>query len=157
MSKQFEISESCVDLHLPSTDREEVLRHLTGLLVRQGYVAPDYAEKILEREASCPTGLPFPHMTIALPHGDPSSVGRASVAIGRCSGPTTFFSMEDPDQPLEVDMVILLAVKDPDDHLAVLNNLMEMFTQPEICQALRSAQSEAQVCDIFRRKLYRIS
>lgn len=154
MSKQFEISERCVELRLPSTDREEVLRHLTGLLARQGYVDPAYAEKILEREASCPTGLPFPHMTIALPHGDPSFVSQAAVAVGRCSGPTTFFSMEDPDQSLEVDMVVLLAVKDPDDHLAVLNNLMEMFTQPEVCQELRAAQSEAQICEIFRRMLY---
>ena len=69
MSKRFEICESCIDLHLPGADREAVLRHLAGLLVRQGLVEPAYVEKILEREASCPTGLPFPAMTIALLHG----------------------------------------------------------------------------------------
>ena len=156
MSKQFEISENCVDLALPGGDREEVLRHLTSLLAGQDFVDPVYAEKILEREAACPTGLAFPHMTIAIPHGDPAFVKHASVAIGRCSTPTVFYSMEDPDQPLQVDLVVLLAVKDPDDHLAVLNNLMQMFTQPEVCQELRAAQSPAQICDIFRQMLYQV-
>lgn len=153
MSKRFEICESCIDLHLPGADREAVLRHLAGLLVRQGLVEPAYVEKILEREASCPTGLPFPAMTIALPHGDPAFVRRASMAVGRCPEPVVFYSMEDPSEALQVEMVVLLAVNDPDEHLAVLNNLMEMFTRPQVCQDLRAAQSRAQVCGIFRQML----
>lgn len=154
MENVFEIRESCVDLSVSQTDRESVLRHLAGLLAREGFVDNAYGDKIVEREASYPTGLPFPDMTIALPHGDPAYARRSAVAIGRCLKPVPFHSMEDPDDEVEVEMVALLAVKDPDAHVAVLNNLMQLFTQPEACAALRKADSPATVCSLFREALY---
>lgn len=155
MGKEFHISEACVDLDLAETDREGVLRHLAGLLAAQGYVQADYADKIVEREANYPTGLLFPDITIALPHGDPAYANCSAVAIGRCARPVPFHSMEDPDAEVDVQVVALLAVKDPDLHLMVLNDLMQTFTQPDACETLLTAQDPAAVCHLFRQALHK--
>lgn len=65
-----------------------------------------------------------------------------------------FHSMEDPEEEIPVELVVLLAVKQPETHLAVLNNLIEMFSIPEKCNEILSADEE-QICRIFQETLYK--
>lgn len=153
MSNRLEICEACVDLSPEETDREALLRHLADLMARQGYVDACYGDKILEREANYPTGIQFADIAIALPHGDSAYVHCSAAAIARCHG-TKFHDMENPDEELPVNLVVMLAVKDPDAHLAVLNNLMQMFTQPDTCRAVMEAVSPGEICDLFHDALY---
>lgn len=157
MKEQIKISAACIDVAVTELDREQVLTRLTSLLERQGFVHKDYAEKILERERSYPTGLLFPHVAIALPHGDPSAVKESAIAIGRCVNKPLFNAMEDPGQSIGVDLVVLLAVRDPEGHLAVLNNLVDMFTVEENCAAILACTSPEELAAIFRRCLYKIN
>jgi PTS system galactitol-specific IIA component len=154
MSEEIKISEECIDLNVTAANRQDVLKHLVVLLQKQGFVDSIYTEKILKREESYPTGLCFSKIKIAIPHGDPLYVNESSIAIGRCANKPMFGSMEDPAQQIGVDMVVLLAVKDPESHLTILNNLMEMFTIEKNCEELISSNSNEEICQLFKKCLY---
>lgn len=154
MSETIEICEECMDLRIADSGRESVLRHLAGLLEQRGCVDAVYADKIVEREASYPTGIQFADISIALPHGDAAYVQSSAIAVGKCGGRPLFRSMEDPDKEIPVDLVVLLAVRNPDEHLMVLNNLMHMFTSAGTCRALLETEDCADVCRLFRQALY---
>lgn len=154
MNERIEICEACIDLNVTLTNQEEVLKHLVGLLEKQNFVDSAYTGKILEREADYPTGLRFSKIAIAIPHGDPGYVKKSAIAIGKCVNKPEFGSMEDTAQKIPVDMVVLLAVKNPESHLAILNNLMEMFTFEENCKMLLDSTSKKEVFELFEKSLY---
>ena len=153
MGERIEICEKCIDLHITDSDCRSVLNHLTGLMVRQGYVDEIYAEKIYEREQNYPTGLQIENIAIALPHGDSDYVKESAIAVGKCDQKPIFCSMEDAETEIPVDLVVLLAVKNPETHLAVLNNLIEMFSEQEKCEKILSAD-EKEICEMFEKTLY---
>lgn len=154
MSEKIEINARSADLDLSCQNREEALRYLAGLLAKQGFIDAGYVSKVIEREKSYPTALQFESIAIAIPHGDAESVSISSIAIGRCREKMLFHSMEDPTETINVDMIVLLAVKDPKKHMIVLNNLMEMFAKRDICKRLLSETDAEAVCQIFRESLY---
>lgn len=153
MGEKIEICEKCIDLHITYNDCKSVLDHLTSLMVRQGYVDEIYAEKIYERERNYPTGLQFESIAIALPHGDSDYVKKSAIAVGKCDKKPVFCSMEDAETEIPVDLVVLLAVKNPETHLAVLNNLIEMFSEQEKCKKILLSD-EKELCEIFEKTLY---
>jgi PTS system galactitol-specific IIA component len=154
MSEKIEISEACVDLNVMTDNREKALRHLAGLLEKQGFVDSAYAGKILEREAKYPTGLNFSRIAIAIPHSDSDYVKKSAIAIGRCPNKPMFGSMENSTEQIGVDMVVMLAMRNPERHLMILNNLMEMFTSEENCKVLLGCDSTETVCQLFKINLY---
>lgn len=154
MNEIIEITPGLIDLELTQTDRTEALRYLVGLLEKQNYVPHEYMKKVVDREASYPTGLRFANIAIAIPHGDSECVLKSSIAVGRCKNKMAFHSMEEPSDLINVDLIVLLAIKDPKSHLTILNNLMEMFSKKEICDRLLQEDSPEAVCEIFRSSLY---
>lgn len=126
---------------------------LTGMLAEQGYVDSEYADKVCEREANYPTGLQFEHIAIAIPHGEAGCVKESAIAIGKCESKVPFRKMDDPDEEIGVELVVLLAVKNPELHIDVLGNLITMFSDEETCRQIQQADERA-LCEIFEKKLY---
>ena len=154
MAEEIKILESCVDLHLAADNKEDVIRTLAGKLVAQGFADETYIAKVVEREREYPTGLIFPKIIIALPHGSPEHVEASAIAVGRCIKKPEFANMEDFSQKINVDMVVVLAVKNPDRHLVILNNLIELFTSDENCKILLESDSSERVRQLFSDCLY---
>ena len=153
MDEKIEVIPELFDLDMKEKTRKDVLEHLVDLLEEHDCVNGKFREKILERERVYPTGLSFPGITIAIPHGDSACVKKSVIAVGRCRQKVPFFSMEDPDESLMVDMVVMLAIRNPDSHVILLNNLIEMFTGKENCKKLLSENQVQAVCEIFRKNL----
>lgn len=154
MDKAITIPESCVDLDVPFTERDDVLKHLSGLLEQRSCIEPPYAQAVIERERSFPTGLSFKSIAIAIPHADSDCVRMSSLAIGRCTAHPLFNSMEHPNEAIAVDVVVLLAIKSPEAHLAMLSNLINFFTVDENCAAIRSADNPSVVRQFVEQALY---
>lgn len=152
MDEIFKISASCIDLHIKSNKQKEVLKHLVDLLVQQDFVEEDYADEIIRREANYPTGLQFENIAIALPHGNAAHVKHSTLAIGKCEQEIYFQNMSNPEEEIKVDIIVLLAIKDPDTHLKVMKNLMTMFTLPEKCRQILAADNKT-LCEIFKNTL----
>lgn len=153
MGERIKVDAACVDLDVSSSDRDEILRHLSHLLEGRGYVGASYADAIVEREHDYPTGLPFEHIAIAMPHADPDDVHESAIAIGRCSKRPLFNSMETPGNQLPVDLVVLLAVKNPEMHLAVLSNLIQVFCDGDNCALLKETGSKEDIRSLFESVL----
>lgn len=154
MTGEIKILESCIDLSLSAETKEDAIRALAAMLEDQGFVDAEYAEDVVQREQEYPTGLIFPGIIIALPHSNPEHVKASAIAVGRCVKKPEFANMEDFSQKIKVDMVVLLAVKDPERHMAILNNLIGLFTLGDNCKALLECNSEAKVCQLFKDCLY---
>lgn len=109
-------------------------------------------EALVAREHLGSTGL---GQGVAIPHG----------RVGGDIPPTAaFIRMKDPidfDAPdgQAVDLVLALVVPDhfTDQHLALLSQVAELFSHPEVCSELRAAGDSQQLYDRLSRRTLQYS
>jgi galactitol PTS system EIIA component len=136
-----------VRLQLQASSAEEVIRELGDAFYRHQIVKESYIEAVLEREREYPTGLPGKDLFIAIPHTDSSHVNEPGISIATLATPVSFGLMSDPEQKVDVSLVFLLAVADPHKHLAMLQKLMGLLSQPTLLQKLQEASSVDEVVE----------
>lgn len=107
--------------------RDEVLRLLADALHRAGAVDDCFAAAVLAREAESPTGLPFSHWAVALPHADPRFVRAPALAFATLDRPVSFRQMGSPEVELAVTAVAMFALPDRDAAQALLTRLIEIL------------------------------
>src|SRR5690625_7772544 len=64
---------------------------------------------------------------IAMPHTDPDHVIQSSIAIASLTDPVTFYRMDHPSKPIEVTIVFVLAVKESQQQVKVIETLMNIL------------------------------
>lgn len=127
-----------VFLHVPNfKTKEEALTFLANQFVESGLVDEEFPEKILEREEIFPTGIGFEEVGIAIPHSDPEYVKKEQIGIMTLEKPILFKRIEDKSKEIEVSMIFMLALKEPDGHLKVLQNLMSLLQDKETTNELQ--------------------
>lgn len=129
--------------------RTEALKTLVGELQKLDYVNDRFLEQVIQREEEFPTGLAFEHITVALPHANPEDVHQSACVIGRCLTPVIFGSMESPEKELPIELICVLALNNPNDHLALLSQLMKLFSDKDQIRAIRAATSKEELCKVF--------
>ncbi|TGV92775.1 PTS sugar transporter subunit IIA, partial [Mesorhizobium sp. M2D.F.Ca.ET.145.01.1.1] len=66
-----------------ASTNEEIIRILAGRLEALGYVKSSYADAVVRREMTIPTGLPLERAdNVAVPHTDPEHVLKPGIAMG---------------------------------------------------------------------------
>ena len=65
---------------------EQIIRQLAQPLVAAELVVPDFADHVLKREATYPTGLPTEPPCVAIPHTDHKHVRHNAIAVGILPG-----------------------------------------------------------------------
>ncbi|WP_378954445.1 PTS sugar transporter subunit IIA [Pelosinus sp. sgz500959] len=138
-----------VVLKMKAETSSEIIRNLGGLMLSKGYVKDSYIEAVLEREKNLPTGLPIDDFCVAIPHTDSEHVNQSNIGIATLEKPAIFHSMVSPEEILYVELVFLLAVKDPILQLELLKNLMSVFQNKELLIALRNATSKEEVRELL--------
>ena len=120
---------------------EDVLTRLGEYAIDRGYAEAGYVDALLEREANHPTGLDVPTkgFGIAIPHADPDFVTEAAALVGLAppGEAIEFASMDDPDQTVEVEVVILLLVNETEGYTTFLSNLAKLFQANEFATLVR--------------------
>lgn len=122
---------------------DDVITELAGRLAASGHVDAGYGAACIVRERRDPTGLPTGGAAVAIPHGDPSLVNRAAVAIAVPVQPVPFASMGDPDERLDAAVIFLLALREAEDQLAMLRQIAELIQDPGRLAALADARDTA--------------
>jgi PTS system galactitol-specific IIA component len=153
VTQDFVIDERLVDLQIAETDRDGVLRRLCNLLVEEGLASDTYADAIVEREASHPTGLQFEGIAIGLPHAGSSHVRKSGIALGRTPTPISFQRMDDPSVAIPVDLIVMLSLQDPERHVPILAALIGFLADAESARRVREATSAEELCVLFRQGL----
>lgn len=131
-----------IELQSEAKTNEEIIRILAGKLERLGYVKPSYADAVVSRELSMPTGLPLERdENVAVPHTDPEHVLKAGIALATLKLPIEFANMEDPEEAVPVGYVFLLAINDKDKQIVTLQQIMATIQDADALDRLKAART----------------
>lgn len=147
------LNENFIFVSLDAPDSDTVIQTLADSLYQAGLVAEDYGAATIEREKKHATGLPTRPFPIAFPHADAEGVVESALAVATLQNPVGFNNMGDPDEVLEVELVIMLANKSPEEQIETLRGLAELFGQPEKLSELRNISDRKGIVDWLKKEL----
>lgn len=127
----------------------EALKSLAEVFQEKNLVTTDFYQNIIKREEAFPTGLDVNGIGVALPHTDSEYVHRSQVGFLSLKEPVKFFQMGTTDQPVEVKILFMLALKEPHQQLTMLQNLIEMFQKEDVLQQLLAVDQTADYLSII--------
>lgn len=131
-------------------NKEQVIQALVCAMEKSGFVTADYAQNVLDRERDYPTGLPTEGVKVAIPHGSSADgILRPGVGVAVLKSAVAFANMVDCTDLLDVELVFLLANKDPQDQLEDLQKLMECFSDEELLLRLKCAKDADDLLSIL--------
>jgi PTS system galactitol-specific IIA component len=147
------IGESLVWFSEGNVAKEEAVLRLAGLLECGGYVKGSFGRAVLEREEVYPTGLPTKPVGVAIPHTDTEHVKRAALAVGILADPIEFTEMGSADDHVNVSIVAMLAISDPEAVMQVLPQLARALQDEEFLLSLMSAGDEKAVVELVAQRM----
>ena len=147
------LEESFIHINLEAESSNEVIEVLSDSLYAAGMVGSKYAEDTIAREMEHPTGLPTKPFSIAFPHADAQGVSQSALAVALLKEPVTFRNMGDPEEDLLVEIVIMLANKEPEEQIETLRSLATLFGQPEKLSELRALTEPGKVVTWLKQEL----
>lgn len=142
-----------IKINLDVNTNKEVIKTLGNLMQQKDYVKSGYIEAVLKREASLPTGLDIGGICVAIPHTDPVHVNKPAIAVGLLNKPVKFHCMIAPDRELDVKVVFLLAVKNPEKQVELLKKLMALFQNVNILRQIENADKSETVAQIMEEAI----
>jgi len=139
------------------SSREEIIRKLGDLLYSNKYVKDTYTQAVLDREVIYPTGLQARVAGVAIPHTDTDHVISPAVAVATLQEPVIFKGMGAPDNEISVDIVMMLAIHDPNLVVKVLRNVIFILEDDQSLAALQSATSKEEIKQIIENHIKTLS
>jgi len=143
----FRVSPELVQVRLAAGSMAEVIDGLAGVLLAHGYVKPSYAESALEREASCPTGLPTPGLGTAIPHGGVDHALKPGIAIATLAQPVSWGQLGDPGRTVPISVVFMLSVTQPEAQVYLLQALVDVYREEASLRRLYAATRPEEIAE----------
>jgi PTS system galactitol-specific IIA component len=155
LSSNVVLYEDLILLHPEASTKEEVIASLSNQLLRFGHVKDTFYEAVLKREEHFPTGLPTSQYGVAIPHTDIEHINQTGIAVAILDQSIPFQVMGSSEQMVDVHLVFLLAISDPNNQILVLQNLMEVFQDDLLLEKLKKVTSRKEVVDLIQSKFSR--
>lgn len=137
-----------IDLKMKAVNKDEVIRHLAGLLKKAGYVEDleGYIKDVYLREEEGITGIGG---HVAIPHGKSEFVDMVGIAVGRTEQMVEWESYD--EEP--VDLFFLFAVPSDSEgakgHLRLIAELAGKLGNEAIMGKLQAASTYEDLLDAF--------
>jgi PTS system nitrogen regulatory IIA component len=132
---------------LAAAGKAELIEQLAGLLADGG--DPAIArEALAARERLGSTGLGH---GVAIPHGRSAKIDEACAAFVRLATPVDFGA--DDGRPVDLVAALLVPAHFTDQHLKLLAELAELFSDEAITAELRAAPDAAALREVLERGL----
>lgn len=131
-------------IHGCASSDKEAISLCGNALLEAGLVGPSFIQKCLERETDYPTGLPTDIPT-AIPHCKDESIMENSICFLKLEQPVTFRRMDDDEESVQTDMIFNMAIRNPNEHLEALQNLMEFLGDAETLEQCRQLSDEQMI------------
>lgn len=137
-----------IDLKMKAGNKDEVIRHLAGLLKKAGYVEDleGYIKDVYLREEEGITGIGG---HVAIPHGKSDFVDKVGIAVGRTEQMVEWESYD--EEP--ADLFFLFAVpsnsEGSKDHLRLIAELAGKLGNETIMGKLQAASTYEDLLDAF--------
>ena len=148
------VTEENILVNLKAENKEEVIRILVDLLVKNGYVKPEYYNILISREEQYPTGLPTKGIQVAIPHGiSEGSVLKPAVAMATLAHNVTFRNMADEKEELSVGIVFLFGLPGEHELAEDLSRVMSIFSESELLTRVYAAKTGNEIMEIINKSL----
>ncbi|PWH19299.1 MAG: PTS fructose transporter subunit IIA [Anaerolineae bacterium] len=134
------IDADLIEINMDVSTKEDALLSLSNRLLEKDLVEQGFYQHIIEREEQFPTGLPT-SIPIALCHTEAIHVKKSALAVATLKRPVIFQEMGTPEKTLDVEIIFLLALKDPKDQVHWLKKMIGVFQKEEALHKIRSASS----------------
>ena len=120
---------------------QDAVRLSCESLADTGYVSPDYYKQIVDCIEKYGPYVVFDHY-VAMPHSQEGAEGANQTAVGfmRVKEDVDFGVDEDGEQKI-ARLFFTLAAKDPNEHLDNMQQLMSIFTNEPLLDALMEANT----------------
>lgn len=142
------LNPAIIDLSVEGTTKDEVLRNLAALLLKNGYIdnVEQFVSDIYEREAEGPTGM---GEGISIPHGKSTAAKKIGIAIGRTVNPIRWESSVEDDGWQESRLIFLFCVfvdtEFAANHLMLLSQLAGKLVNEARLARLNQCQSADEI------------
>jgi len=123
-------------VRLDAADKIDLLTKMGSHLLEQGYVKNSFVTAISEREMRYPTGLSGHGFGIAWPHVDSAHIIRPGIAVASLRQSVPFQMMGSPEETVDVRLVFMLLIKNPDEQVLWLRPLLELVKDQDLMQTL---------------------
>lgn len=142
------LDQRVIDFRMEAANKDEVLRHLAGLLKKAGYIddQEEYLKDVYLREAEGVTGI---GSHVAIPHGKSGSVSKVGIAVGRTNQMIEWESYDGEPS----DLFFLFAVPSDHegaaDHLRLISELAGKLGNATTMKKLQTAKSYEELLEAF--------
>lgn len=130
-----------VQLDLKAENRTEVFEQMAAILYKQGFVKDTYLESLKVREEKYPTALPVEPYPVAIPHTNIEHIIRPFIAPVRLEKEIEWQEMANNDAIHQVRFIFMLGFLKSDEHVDLLQILVENFQNTELMEQLKAAKT----------------
>jgi PTS system nitrogen regulatory IIA component len=128
------------------TSKKKLLEMIANIVADRSNLAQSTIyNNLLGRERLGSTGL---GKGFAVPHARVPDLNQVIGCFFRLKQPVNF---ESPDnQPVDLVFTIVIPEEATEEHLLILSSLARIFSQPEVCQAIRDAANKEEIEKIIQ-------
>ncbi|MGB9811326.1 MULTISPECIES: PTS sugar transporter subunit IIA [Bacteria] len=148
--KDFVFDKDLIFLKENFSNREDLLRFLAEKLLERGLVKDSFVDAVLKREEEHPTGIYLGEINVAIPHTDIEYTNFSSVAVMTLLNPVIFRRMDDPNSEIQVYIVFMLAIKDPNEYVNFLGTLASKFSNSDFIKRISSETKKENVFEYLK-------
>ena len=146
-----DILDNLIVLKTNKTTKEDVLKEMADAAIAAGYAKKGYYEALIEREKKYPTGLHIPDIEVAIPHADAEWAIKPSVTIGILEKPVVFEPMGEEGGPVNVELVFMLTIEDPKEHIDFLRAFTTLMSDTALLIDLSKSGDPTKVIELIRK------
>jgi PTS system galactitol-specific IIA component len=147
------VNQKLVFFGVEADNSESLINYLAKHLQALGYVDAEYKTAVVEREKLYPTGLNLDGVSVAMPHTTGQHILRPTIAVAQLAKPVKFYHMGEPETEVLATFAFMMAIKDHDDQIEWLKNLMHIFEDANSLAALRSVRNRIELISFVLENL----
>ena len=128
------------------SSKKKLLQLIANIVADQTQLAESLIySNLLNRERLGSTGLGH---GFAVPHARLENLDKTIGCLFRLKEPVNF---EAPDnQPVDLVFTIIIPQEATEEHLMILSSLARIFSQTDVCEAIRGATSKDEIAQIIK-------
>lgn len=130
----------------------EIMEKMGSTFIKEGLCKESYINALIKREAEFPTGIDVDGFGIAIPHTDVSHVNVAGIGVATLKESVKFIQMGTDDEEVNVKVVVMLAIDNPNEHLSMLQNILNILQDQNVLKALAEAKEKEEIIEIIKKK-----
>src|SRR5690625_3293086 len=139
------INEEFITLKLQVSDWKDALTKMSQHLTNEKIVKESFGQAIVDREMIYPTGLQSATIGVAIPHTDSEHVNVQAIYVATLEKPVSFTHMGTDDMDVFVEIIFMLAIKDPNAQLTLLQKLMDILQKEEVLEGIKNSKTKSEV------------